>query len=107
MFRSLKAPGLRIEDSQVIEARSFATLAVVTLIAAVRSMQLVLARDGGTGQAITEAIDPADLPALRRLNASPQGRTEALKNPHDSTTLAWLAWIVARLGAVASCVEIG
>ena len=38
------------------------------------------------------------MPALRSLNASLEGRTAALKNPHASTSLAWLAWIVARLG---------
>ena len=98
VFRSLKTHGLRIEESQIDEAASFTKLAVVALIAAVRSMQLVLARDGSTGQMITDAVDPADIPALHSLNASLEGRTEKLKNPHDSTTLAWLAWIVARLG---------
>ena len=98
VFRSLKAHGLRIEDSQMVEARSFTKLAVVALIAAVRSMQLVLARDGSTGQQITDAVDPTDMPALRSLNTSLQGRTEMLKNPHDSRSLAWFAWIVARLG---------
>lgn len=98
VFRSLKTHGLRIEDSQIDEARSFAKLAVVALIAAVRSMQLVLARNGSTGQKIADAVDPADMPALHGLSASLEGSTEKLKNPHDSTTLAWLAWIVARLG---------
>jgi len=98
VFRALKTHGLRIEDSQIDEARCFTKLAVIALIAAVRSMQLVLARSGGTGQAITDAIDPADMPALRSLNASLEGRTDKLKNPHDNTALAWLAWIVARLG---------
>ena len=98
VFRSLKSHGLRIEDSQMEEAHSFTKLAVVALIAAVRSMQLVLARDGSTEQTITDAVDPADMPALRSLNASLQGRTDKLKNPHDANCLAWLAWIVARLG---------
>jgi hypothetical protein len=98
VFRSLKAHGLRIEDSQIIEARCFSKLAVVALIAAVRSMQLVLARGGDTGQTIADAVNPADMAALHSLNASLQGRTDRLKNPHDGTTLAWLAWIVARLG---------
>src|SRR5229473_93881 len=61
-------------------------------------MQLVLDRDGRTGQQLADAVDPADMAALRGRNASLEGRTEKLKNPHDSTTLAWLAWIVARLG---------
>ena len=98
VFRALKAHGLRIEDSQIEAARCFTKLAVVALIAAVRSMQLVLARDGRTGQPLADAVDPADIAALRGLNASLEGRTAKLKNPHDSTTLAWLAWIVARLG---------
>lgn len=98
VFRSLKSHGLRIEDLQMEEAHSFTKLAVVALIAAVRSMQLVLARDGSTEQTITDAVDPADMPALHSLNASLQGRTDKLRNPHDASTLAWLAWIVARLG---------
>ena len=98
VFRSLKAHGLRIEDSQIVEARSFTKLAVVALIAAVCSMQLVLARDGSSGQKITDAVDPPDMPALRSLNSSLEGRTEMLKNPYDSRSLAWFTWIVARLG---------
>jgi hypothetical protein len=99
VFRALKSHGLRIEESQVAEAAGFAKLALVALIAAVRSLQLVLARDGGTGQAISDAgVDAADTPALRTLNARLEGRTEKLKNPYDPSTLAWLAWIVARLG---------
>jgi hypothetical protein len=98
VFRSLKSHCLRIEDSQIEEARCFIKLAMVALIAAVRAMQLVKARDGSTGQPITDAARQADLPALRSLSRSLEGRTEKLKNPFDPTTLAWLAWVVARLG---------
>lgn len=98
VFRALKSHGPRIEDSQMEEARNFTKLAVVALIAAVRSMQLVLARDGSTGQQIGDAVEPADMPALHSLNASLEGRTDKLKNPHDSRSLAWFVWIVARLG---------
>lgn len=98
VFRSLKTHGLRIEDSQVEDARSFTKLAVVALIAAVRAMQLVLARGGATGQSSSDAVDPADMPALHHLSATLEGRTEKLKNPHDPQSLAWVVWIVARLG---------
>ena len=98
VFRALKSHGLGIEASQMEAAHRFTKLAVVALITAVRTMQLVVARDGATGQKITDAADPADLPALRSLNASLEGRTVKLKNPHDPAALAWLAWIVARLG---------
>ena len=98
VFRSLKSHCLRIEDSQMQQAVCFTKLAMVALIAAVRAMQLVMARDGKTGQPVTDAVDPADMPALRCLSVSLEGRTEKLKNPHDPVTLAWFCWIVARLG---------
>lgn len=98
VFRALKTHGLGIEEAQTEEVRGFTKLAMVALIAAVEAMQLVLARDGDTGQAVTDAAEMNDMPALRTLNASLEGRTAVLKNPHSETSLAWLAWIVARLG---------
>lgn len=98
VFRSLKSHCLRIEDSQMEEAGCFTKLAVIALIAATRAMQLVLARDGTTRQQIADAAEPADMPALRLLSASLEGRTAKLKNPYDESLLAWYAWIVARLG---------
>jgi hypothetical protein len=98
VFRSLKSHCLQIEESQMVQASGFIKLAVIGLIAAVRAMQLVLARDGSTGQPITDAVGSADLPALREINASLEGRTAKLRNPYTPADLAWLAWIVARLG---------
>ena len=98
VFRSVKSHCLRIEDSQIETAVPFAKLAVVASIAAVRSIQLVLARDGKTAQPISDAVEPADMPALPDLNASLEGRTAKLKNPSEETTLAWFVWVVARLG---------
>jgi hypothetical protein len=98
VFRSLKSHCLRIEDSQIETAGGFIKLAMIALIAAVRAMQLVLARDGSTAQPLGDAVDAADLDALRQINTSLQGRTAKLCNPHDPGLLAWLAWIVARLG---------
>ena len=98
LFRSMKSHCLQIEDSQLEDVRCFRKLAMIGLIAAIRAMQLVMARDGSTGQPITDVADPADMPALRAISASLEGRTEKLKNPHDESKLAWYAWIVARQG---------
>ena len=38
------------------------------------------------------------MPALRAIGQSLQGRTDKLKNPQDPDSLAWYAWIAARLG---------
>jgi len=61
-------------------------------------MQIVLGRDGGTGQMLTDAADVADIPALCAINRRLEGRTDKLKNPHDPSSMAWFSWIVARLG---------
>jgi hypothetical protein len=98
VFRSMKSDCLRIEDSQIEDANGFTKLAMIGLIAAIRSMQLVMARDGSTGQPVTDAADPDDMALLRALNASLEGRTQKLRNPYDENLLAWYAWIVARLG---------
>ena len=98
VFRTLKSAAVQADQSQITEARRFVKLAVVGLIAAVRIMQIVIGRDGRTDQSMADAIDPAHAPALTALNARLEGRTEKLKNPHPPASLAWFAWIVARLG---------
>lgn len=98
VFRTLKSASMQADESQVTQARRFVKLAVVALIAAVRIMQIVIGRDGGTGQAMADAMDPKHIPALTALNKKLEGQTEKLKNPHPMESLAWFAWIVARLG---------
>jgi len=98
VFRTLKSAGAQAETSQISEARRFVKLAVTALIAAVRIVQIVIGRDAATAQSLSDAADPADAPMLTAFNAKLEGRTELLKNPHRPNTLAWFAWIVARLG---------
>lgn len=98
VFRTLKSAAAQAESSQVNEARRFVKLAITALIAAVRIMQIVIGRDATTAQSLSDAADPADTPMLRAFCAKLEGRTALLKNPYDPTTLAWFAWIVARLG---------
>lgn len=98
VFRTLKSAALDVEKSQVTEARRFTKLAMVALIAAVRIVQIAHGRDGATKQAMADAIDPALTPALAAVNEKLEGKTEKLKNPHAPASLAWLSWIVARLG---------
>lgn len=98
VFRTLKSAGTRAEQSQVVQARRFVKLATAALIAAVRVMQIVIGRDGSTGQSLADAADPDDAPMLKAVCKTLEGRTEKLKNPHAPDTLAWFAWIVGRLG---------
>jgi len=99
VFRTLKTDGVAVETSQITTPNNLLKLVTVALIAAVRVMQLVIGRDGSTQQPLTDAVaDPAEVEALRAINATLEGRTEKLKNPFSPDTLAWYAWIAARAG---------
>jgi len=99
IFRTMKTDGVDVETSQITTPGSLLKLVTIALIAAVRVMQLVMGRDGSTGQPLTDVIaDAAEVPALQAINATLEGRTEKLKNPFDPASLAWYAWIAARLG---------
>lgn len=98
VFRTLKTQGLDIEESQVLDPQTMTKLATAALIAAVRIMQLVMARDGTTQQPLTDALDPADEPLLEALVRKLEGKTARQKNPHPRGSLARLAWVVGRLG---------
>jgi hypothetical protein len=97
VFRALKSDGLALDDSQVIEAERMFNLAAIGLAGAIRTIQLVDARDGSP-RPISDVIDPAFMPALERLSKSREGNTLRQKNPHPPDSLAFVAWIAARLG---------
>jgi hypothetical protein len=97
VFRALKSDGMRLEETQVHAAVRLFKLAVVGLAAACRTIQLVDARDGSPRPA-TDVIDPTLLPAAEAIGPTLEGKTERQKNPHPLHSLAWLSWIIARLG---------
>jgi len=98
VFRTLKSQGFDIEESQVLDADTMTKLATAALIAAVRVMQLVMARDGSTGQQLSDALDPSDEPLVEALVRKLEGATAKQKNPHPKGSLARLSWVVGRLG---------
>jgi hypothetical protein len=96
-FRTLKSDGLALEDSQLVDAERLFNLAAIALAAAVRTIQLVDARDGSPRPA-ADVIDDAFAVPLERLSRKLEGKTERQKNPHPPGSLAFVAWIAARLG---------
>jgi DDE family transposase len=97
IFRALKSDGLALDDSQVIDAERMFNLAAIALAGAIRTIQLVDARDGGPRPA-SDVIDANFGAALERLSHKLEGQTLRQKNPHPSGSLAFVAWIAARLG---------
>lgn len=97
VFRALKSDGLALDDSQVIDADRMFNLAAIGLAGAIRTIQLVDARDGSP-RPISDVIDPSLRPALEHLSKTREGKTARQQNPHPPDSLAFVAWIAARLG---------
>ena len=100
LFRVLKTEGFDIEDLRIEEPAPRDRLVTAALIAAVGIQQLVHARDGGTGplRPVSDAFAPEDIPLLEACCAQLEGKTQRQKNPHPTGSLAYAAWVCARLG---------
>jgi hypothetical protein len=83
LFRSMKSDCLRIEDAQMEDANGFTKLAIVGLIAAIRSMQLVMARDGST---YASDCGMPRWPARWRARCSPQQSRARRSSPPVQTS---------------------
>ena len=97
VFRSMKSDGLRLEETQVQEASRLFKLAAIALTAAVRTIQLVDARDGSPRPA-SDVADEDLIRAAGAIGPTLERKTARQQNPHPSGSLAWLSWIAARLG---------
>ena len=100
LFRTLKTKGFDIESLCIEDTAPRNKLVMATLIAAVVIQQMVHARDGGPGplRPCTDAFEPEDIPLLEAFCAKLEGKTERQKNPHPKASLAYAAWVCARLG---------
>ncbi len=98
LFRTLKTQGFKLEDSQLADADGLLKLTAVAAKAAVITLQLVQARDGRSVQPAALAFAPDEIAALDALDARYAGATPLQRNPHPPHSLAWAAWIIARLG---------
>jgi hypothetical protein len=97
-FRTLKQQGLQLEDSQLENAGRLIKLTAIAARAACTIMQLVQARDGRSGQDARITFSPPEIEILHAILPELEGKTALQKNPHPPETLAWAAWIIAKLG---------
>lgn len=97
-FRTLKTAGFDIEAADIGAPQAMINFVAAATIAAVTIKQLVQARDGNTGQLLSDAFDPDDQPVLEAVSAKLAGKTARQCNPHPKGTLAFAAWVIARLG---------
>jgi hypothetical protein len=97
-FRTLKSAGFDIEACALEQPDAMMRFVAAVACAAVTVLQLVRARDG-SNQVIADAFDHGDQPLLETLSRRLEGKTERQKNPHPKGTLAFAAWVIARLGS--------
>jgi hypothetical protein len=97
-FHTLKTAGFDIEATDIGDPQAMIKFVTAATVAAVTVIQLVKARDGTTGQSLTDAFDPADQPILEAISAQLEGKTERQKNPHPRSSLAFAGWVIGRLG---------
>jgi hypothetical protein len=97
-FRTLKRQGMRVEDSQITQADRLCKLVAIAAKAAAIVMMLVHARDGKSLQPADLALSADQISFIERLNHKIQGNTARQKNPHPPASLAWAAWVIAKLG---------
>jgi hypothetical protein len=98
LFRLMKTQGLQLEDSQLTSAEGLIKLAAIATKAAAVTLQLVQARDGKSREPAENAFSEAQIAVLDGLNGQIEGKTALQKNPHQPRSLAWAAWMIARLG---------
>jgi hypothetical protein len=98
LFRTMKTKGFDVEALRQEEDGPLENLVTAVLIAAVKVMQLVAEREGKGQRPLCDVCDPDERPALERVCKTLEGKTTKQKNPHDEGSLAYAAWVFARLG---------
>lgn len=98
LFRTMKTKGFDVEALRQEQDGPLEKLVTAVLIAALKVMQLVAEREGRAKRPLTDAFDADDQPALERVGESLEGKTQKQKNPHAKGSLAFAAWVFARLG---------
>jgi hypothetical protein len=99
VHRIMKSQGFALEDSQLTTADRLLKLTAVTVKAATKVMQLVQERDGRDGLPASTVFSTREIQTLAAIGPTREGKTQRQQNPHPIHSLAWAAWIIARLGS--------
>lgn len=97
LFSTLKQRGLAIESSQLESVAAIQKLCIMALSVAITILQLTLGREN-TQETVDVVFDSPREHFLNHLRPILEGRTVKQKNPHPVRSLAWVAWLIARLG---------
>jgi hypothetical protein len=98
LFATVKSSGLNLEFALVDYGDKLKKLAILVLMAAIQTIQLLQARDGESQQDMLNCFSEQEVELIQKLNPSLEGNTQKQKNPHPKESLAFATWVIARLG---------
>jgi len=98
LFRTMKSKGLKVEDNMAEDFHSLSKIAVLGLMAAVKVIQMVAIRDGNLSIHANCTFSDQQIKILEKINPTLEGNTEKQKNPYPLKSMAYAAWVIARLG---------
>lgn len=98
LFSTVKSSGLDIEASEIETGKALKALAVITIQVALKINQLRQARNDTSGIPAGITFTEKEQIVISALVIEYEGKTEKQKNPYSKGTLAWAAWVIARLG---------
>ena len=100
IFRLLKTQGLDVESVQLESGDKLQKMVVLCLAAALEIMSLKLSYDKSEETSKARLIfSESQIALLKVLLGMVEGKTVKQKNPFKKESLAWAAWIIARLGS--------
>lgn len=98
LFRTMKLKGLNSEETQVSKANYLYKIMFLSLLSAIKIMQLTLCRNGEINRKGNVTFSKKELDCMEMLLKKYEGKTDKQKNPFKKKTLAWCSWIIARIG---------
>jgi len=97
LFTVLKKQGLDIESSQLGTGAAMKKLTVLALHVALVTMLLKLSLQSKQEFSSDIVFNAEQQDFLHIINEEVQGKTQKQKNPYSINSLAWAAWVIARL----------
>lgn len=97
IFRLTKHKGFQLESSQLETGHAIENLIALVFIAAIRVFQMVKSRNDQHRTAL-DIFDEQEITLLTKVNKGMEDKSKKSKNRNKRGSLAFIIWIVARLG---------
>lgn len=98
LFKLMKTDGFNIEATELTKGRCIRKLTLLIMKSSIKILQLKSARNGESSIKVAEVFNKEECECLIRLNTQLSGDTIKQQNPHNTDSLSWATWIIARLG---------